>query len=72
VRSIVIAPAKTGKANKSKKVVIIILQENNEHISIKIDFCRIIITEERKFKDLIIEEIPAKCKDKIVKSIDAP
>ena len=72
VKSIVIAPAKTGKANNNKNVVIKILQENNEVISNIIDFWRIIIIEDKKFNDLRIEEIPAKCKDKIVKSIDKP
>jgi hypothetical protein len=38
VNNIVIAPAKTGKANNNKKVVIKILQENNVENSSKIDF----------------------------------
>jgi hypothetical protein len=28
--------------------------------------------EDRKFNDLIIDDAPAKCKDKIVKSIEDP
>jgi len=68
----VIAPANTGKAKINKNVVIRILQENKETISIKIEFCRITKIEQIKFNDLMIEEIPAKWRDKIVKSIDDP
>jgi hypothetical protein len=72
VSNIVIAPANTGNANNNKNVVIKILQENNDIISIFIYFGRIEIIEDKKFNDLIIDEAPAKCKDKIVKSTEVP
>jgi hypothetical protein len=60
VSSIVIAPANTGRAKSNKNVVIRILHVNKELFSILILFCRIIKIEDKKFNDLIIEEIPAK------------
>jgi hypothetical protein len=60
VNNIVIAPANTGKANNNKNVVIKIDQENKDINSIFIHFCRIIIIDDKKFKELIIEEAPAK------------
>jgi len=66
------APAKTGRAKSNRRVVIKILQENkviNSNFKDKL-FILVIVTI--KFKDLIMEEIPAKCKDKIVKSTEFP
>jgi hypothetical protein len=70
VRSIVIAPANTGKDNSNKTVVIKIDQTKRGNCSkLKIlnrEFKIVAI----KLIDLIIEETPAKCKEKIIKSIE--
>jgi hypothetical protein len=68
----VIAPANTGKDNRSRTTVIKIDHTNK---GIKFSF----ITGDRMFKIVVIKLIaprildtPAKCKEKIVKSTDAP
>jgi hypothetical protein len=60
VRSIVIAPARTGSASSNIIVVIRILHANSGILSIFIVFGFILIIVIMKFNDLIIEEIPAK------------
>jgi len=72
VNNIVIAPAKTGKANKSKIVVIKILHTNKDKISNLILIFRIIKIVTIKLIAPKIEETPAKCSEKIVKSTDIP
>jgi hypothetical protein len=72
VKSIVIAPARTGKESKSKTVVITTDQTNKGIRSKVIPFARILIAVVIKFTDPKIEEIPAKCKEKIAKSTEAP
>tara|TARA_B110000881_G_scaffold106479_1_gene93405 strand:+ start:7891 stop:8175 length:285 start_codon:yes stop_codon:yes gene_type:complete len=72
VRSIVIAPAKTGSDNNNKKVVIKIDQTNKGVRSIVIPGARIFIIVVIKFIEAIIEEAPAKCKENIAKSTQPP
>jgi len=62
--NIVIPPAKTGKANKSKKVVIEILQTNKENLSALSLFLRSKKIVTKKLIDLRIEETPAKWREK--------
>jgi len=72
VKSIVMAPAKTGRAKSSKIVVIRTLHANNVTCSSFIENAFILETVIIKFKDLMMEEAPAKCKDKIVNSTEFP
>lgn len=72
VNSMVIAPAKTGNARISRNVVIRILHLNRGTCSIFILFGGIFRIETRKFSDLRIEEIPARWREKIVRSIEVP
>jgi hypothetical protein len=72
VNNIVIAPANTGKDNNNKIAVIITDQTNRGIRSNVIPFDRILITVVIKFTAPKIEEIPAKCKEKIAKSTEAP
>jgi hypothetical protein len=72
VSNIVIAPAKTGRDKRSKIVVIITDQTNKGIRSRVIPFERILIAVVIKFTDPRIDEIPARCKEKIAKSTDAP
>jgi N-glycosylase/DNA lyase len=72
VRSIVIAPAKTGKESNSKIAVINTAQANKGTVSSP-------IPKERRLPRVLIkltapkrEDTPAKCKEKIAKSTDAP
>jgi len=68
----VIAPAKTGR-DKSNKIAVIITDQTNKGIrSYEIPSERILITVVIKFTAPRIEEIPAKCKEKIAKSTEAP
>jgi hypothetical protein len=68
----VIAPAKTGN-DKSNRTVVITMDQTNKGIRSKvIPFERILITVVMKFTEPRIEEIPAKCNEKIAKSTDAP
>jgi hypothetical protein len=72
VRSIVIPPAKTGKDN-NKRITVINIDQTNKGIRLNvIPAARILITVVIKFIDPKIEEIPAKCKEKIAKSTDPP
>jgi hypothetical protein len=68
----VIAPANTGNDNNSNKAVITTDQTNNGIRSNVIPVDRILITVVIKFTAPKIEEIPAKCKEKIARSTDAP
>jgi hypothetical protein len=72
VKSIVIAPAKTGK-DKSKRIAVITTDQTNKGIRSKvIPLERILITVVIKLTAPKIEEIPARCKEKIAKSTEAP
>lgn len=65
VNSIVIAPAKTGRDNKSKIAVIKTAQANKGMRSRNIPNVRIFPRVLIKFTAPKIEETPAKCKEKI-------
>jgi hypothetical protein len=66
------APAKTGKERSNSTVVITTDQTNKGIRSSVIPFARILITVVIKLTDPRIEETPAKCKEKIAKSTEAP
>jgi len=67
----VIPPAKTGRESKSKKTVTTIAQRKIAKCSKAAGpFALRIVT--KKFTLPIKEEIPARCKEKIVKSTLAP
>jgi hypothetical protein len=72
VNNIVIAPAKTGKDSNNKIAVITTDQTNKGIRSKVIPSDRMLITVVIKFTAPKIEEIPAKCKEKIAKSTEAP
>lgn len=72
VRSIVIAPAKTGNDRRRRRAVITTAHTNSGIRSNVIPVDRMLITVEIKFTAPRIEEIPAKCKLKIAKSTDDP
>lgn len=68
----VIAPARTGK-DRSNKIAVITTDQTNKGIrSIVIPLVRILIVVVIKFTAPKIEDTPAKCKEKIAKSTEAP
>lgn len=67
-----IAPANTGRDSNNKIAVIKTDQINKGILSKDIPGARILIIVEIKFTAPRIEEIPAKCKEKIDKSTEAP
>jgi hypothetical protein len=71
-RSIVIAPAKTGKERTNKKPATIILQTKRGIFSNVISPPRAFHIVHMKFKLLKIDLTPAKCRLKIAKSTAAP
>lgn len=72
VSNIVIAPAKTGN-DKSKSSAVIKTDQTNKGIrSIVIPDARILITVVMKFTAPKIEDTPAKCREKIPMSTEAP
>jgi|TARA_R110000744_G_scaffold171245_1_gene289712 hypothetical protein len=72
VKSIVIAPAKTGKDNSNKKAVMNTAQTNKGILCIFKPGDLIFITVVIKFIAPKIEDAPAKCKLKIAKSTEPP
>jgi hypothetical protein len=72
VRSIVIAPARTGRESKSKMAVMRTDHTNSGIRSIVIPLDRILIVVVMKLTAPKMEETPAKCKEKIAKSTEAP
>lgn len=72
VRSIVIAPAKTGRDSKRRMVVIFTDQTNRGRRSNNMARQRILMTVVIKLIEPRIEEVPAKCREKIARSTDAP
>jgi len=72
VKSIVIAPARTGKDNNNNTAVIKTDQTNKGTFSIDIPYPRIFKIVEIKLIAPIIDEAPAKCKEKIAKSTELP
>jgi len=63
VKSIVIAPAKTGKDNNNKKAVMKTAQTNNGVRFAVIPGARILVIVTIKLIAPKIEETPAKCKE---------
>jgi len=72
VRSIVIAPAKTGRDKRSKIAVINTAQTNKGAWSISIPKVRRFIIVVIKFAAPKRDDTPAKCKEKIAKSTEGP
>jgi hypothetical protein len=70
--NIVIAPAKTGKLNKSKKAVIKIDHTNNGNLFINIPRHLILNIVTIKLIAPAIEDTPAKCNAKMPHSTAAP
>lgn len=66
------APAKTGKDRSKRMAVIITLQTNKGIRSKEEEGDRILMIVVIKLIAPKIEEIPAKCREKIVKSTDCP
>lgn len=67
-----IAPAKTGSDNNNNNVVIPTDHTNNGIWSKDIPLIRILIIVVMKLIAPKIEEIPAKCNEKIARSTDLP
>jgi hypothetical protein len=68
----VIAPAKTGNES-SKRIAVIITDQTNSGVRSKvIPIERILMTVVIKLIAPKMDETPAKCNEKIVKSTDAP
>ena len=72
LKSIVIAPAKTGKESNNNTAVIFTDQTNKGSRSNCIPRHRILIIVVIKFTASKIEEAPARCRVKIAKSTDPP
>jgi len=72
VKSIVIAPARTGKDKTKRKVVSRTLQMKRGRRSNEVKWFRILIIVEIKLIDPKIDLAPAKCKEKIAKSTANP
>jgi hypothetical protein len=72
VNNIVIAPANTGNDNKSKTDVMKTAQTNNGNLWNVIPGVLILIIVVMNFIAPKIDEIPAKCRLKIAKSIEPP
>jgi len=72
VKSIVIAPAKTGRERSNKMAVIFTAQTNKGTRSNRRPFHRIFITVVIKFSAPKIDLAPARWREKIAKSTDAP
>lgn len=70
VNSIVIAPARTGRDNKSKIVVTNIAQMNSGICSYFRYGCFMLMIVVIKLIDAMMDEIPAICSDKIIISIE--
>jgi hypothetical protein len=68
----VIAPARTGKESRSNTAVIATDQTKRGIRSNEIKLDRILIVVEIKLMAPKIEEIPAKCSEKIEKSTELP
>lgn len=68
----VIAPARTGK-DRRRRIAVIFTDHTNKGIrSNRSPFDRILITVVIKLIAPRIEEIPAKCKEKIARSTEGP
>lgn len=72
MRSIVIAPASTGRESR-RSTTVIVTAHTNKGIRSSVRPChRILITVVMKFTAPKIDEAPAKCKEKIAKSTEGP
>lgn len=67
-----IAPASTGRESRSRTVVIKTAQTNRGIRSRRIPLMRQLNTVEIKFTDAIIDEAPARWREKIARSTDGP
>lgn len=67
-----IAPARTGRERSSRIAVIRIAQASRGILSIDKFLWRILIIVEMKLIAPRMDDIPAMCREKIVKSIDGP
>lgn len=72
VNSIVIAPAKTGRDSRRRITVMKTDQTNKGSRSNRIPGARMLMTVVIKLMEPRIEEIPARCREKIAKSTDPP
>ena len=72
VNNIVIAPASTGNDKRSSTAVINTAHTRRGICIIFIKFLRILIVVVIKFTAPRIEDTPARCKEKMAKSTDAP
>jgi len=72
VRSIVIAPAKTGRERRRRTAVILTDQTNKESRSNCIPYHRMLTIVVIKLIAPKIEDTPARCKEKIAKSTEPP
>lgn len=72
VRSIVIAPARTGSERRSKTAVITTAHTNKEMCSNRSPFQRILTVVVIKLIAPKIEDTPARCKEKIARSTEGP
>ena len=72
VNSIVMAPASTGRDSRSRIAVKSTDHTNSGVFSIVIPLVRILMIVVIKLADPIMEEAPAKCKEKMAKSTEAP
>lgn len=72
VKSIVIAPASTGR-DRSRSTTVITTAHTNSGIRSMFNPChRILITVVIKFRAPRIDEAPAKCNEKIARSTEGP
>lgn len=72
VRSIVMAPARTGSDSR-RSTTVIVTAHTNRGIRSSVNPCqRMLITVVMKFTAPKIEEAPAKCREKIAKSTEGP
>lgn len=72
VRSIVIAPARTGSERRRRIAVITTAQTNKGIRSKRSPLDRMLITVVIKLRAPRIDETPAKCREKIARSTDGP
>jgi hypothetical protein len=72
VRSIVIAPARTGRERRRRITVIVTAHTNRGIRSNRRPCHRMLITVVIKFTAPRIEDAPAKCREKIARSTDGP
>lgn len=72
VRSIVMAPASTGRERSSRKAVTNTDQTNKGRRSKEIPGVRMFIMVVMKFIEASIDDAPARCREKIARSTEPP